>query len=306
MNFFTETAVRRASATGVVRRMRGKSQAHLLTADDGCHYVVKFRHAHHGVRALINELLGALTLRRLGFACPPPALIETGVQFLVANPVGIQCEGMMYPPAPGWHFGSLYPGDPASTRVYDFVPDKLLSRVANLTEFHGMLVFDIWAGQVERRQAVFVRDVLHHQRIESGACCNPDEFIALMIDNEHLFGASLWQFADIPEAAQYFRPAVYSGVSDIADLHPWIAAIQNLSDDTIGEYVAQIPQEWYLGMEAALDSLVLEWLKRRDCLDRLIAQSVRRSSSRQRRISVLDCCHTDVFNIAPEAGWQLP
>ena len=58
---------------------------------------------------------------------------------------------------PGWHFGSRYPGDPARTAVYDFLPDALLRQVANLEDFRAILVFDKWVGNADGRQSVFYR-----------------------------------------------------------------------------------------------------------------------------------------------------
>ena len=41
-----------------VRKMRGGAQAHLLEADDGKWYVVKFRNNPQHRRVLVNEVLG--------------------------------------------------------------------------------------------------------------------------------------------------------------------------------------------------------------------------------------------------------
>ena len=49
------------TATRHVRKMRGGAQSHLLEADDGNWYVVKFRNNPQHWRVLVNELLcGAL------------------------------------------------------------------------------------------------------------------------------------------------------------------------------------------------------------------------------------------------------
>ena len=48
----------------------GSSLPALVEADDGREYVVKFRGAGHGVKALVAELLGGEIARRLGFRVP--------------------------------------------------------------------------------------------------------------------------------------------------------------------------------------------------------------------------------------------
>jgi hypothetical protein len=42
----------------------------------------------------------------------------------------------------GKQFGLRYPGKPAETAVYDFLPDEQLRGLSNLTDFLGILVFD--------------------------------------------------------------------------------------------------------------------------------------------------------------------
>jgi len=54
--------------------MRGGAQAHLLEADDGKWYVVKFRNNPQHRRVLVNEALCATLLRYLRIAAPQTAL----------------------------------------------------------------------------------------------------------------------------------------------------------------------------------------------------------------------------------------
>src|SRR5437667_364076 len=44
-------------ATQHIRRMRGEAQAHLMRANDGQYYVVKFQNNPQHIRVLANELL---------------------------------------------------------------------------------------------------------------------------------------------------------------------------------------------------------------------------------------------------------
>ena len=69
-----------------VRKMRGGAQSHLLEADDGHWYVVKFRNNPQHRRILVNERLSATLLDYLKIATPETALIQVGAAFLAANP----------------------------------------------------------------------------------------------------------------------------------------------------------------------------------------------------------------------------
>src|SRR5437764_154275 len=111
-----------------LRRMRGGAQAHLLEADDGNWYVVKFRNNPQHQRILVNELLSSVVLDYLKIAAPETAVIQLTAEFLSANPeIHMQIGTRRIDVAPGWHFGSRYPGDPAHSAVYDFLPDALLA-----------------------------------------------------------------------------------------------------------------------------------------------------------------------------------
>src|SRR5207244_12948190 len=69
-----------------VRKMRGGAQAHLLEADDGRWYVVKFRNNPQHRRVLVNESLSACFLEYLRIAAPETAIIHVTEQFLAAHP----------------------------------------------------------------------------------------------------------------------------------------------------------------------------------------------------------------------------
>src|SRR5215831_19211315 len=141
-----------------VRKMRGGAQSHLLEADDGNWYVVKFRNNPQHRRILANEMLAAGLLDYLKIATPPAALIHVTPAFLDENPeVHLRLGNRRVEVDPGWHFGSRYPGDPGRVAVYDFLPDALLSSVVNLDDFCGILVFDKWTANADGRQCIFYR-----------------------------------------------------------------------------------------------------------------------------------------------------
>ncbi len=141
-----------------IRKMRGGAQAHLVEGDDGCFYVVKFLNNPQHRRILVNELVCSVFLRYLQISCPDTGLVELTSEFLSENPqVSLQMGSGSIPAEPGRHFGSKFPGDPAQLAVYDFLPDVLLQKVNNLSDFRACLVFDKWVGNADARQSVFFR-----------------------------------------------------------------------------------------------------------------------------------------------------
>ena len=90
-----------------IRRMRGGAQAHLVQADDGKFYVVKFHNNPQGHRILVNEALGSVLLRHLGISAPEPVLVEVKPEFLEHNPeVYLQFSSHRVAVETGLHFGS--------------------------------------------------------------------------------------------------------------------------------------------------------------------------------------------------------
>jgi hypothetical protein len=250
--------------------MRGGSQAHLLVASDGRAYVVKFENNPQHRRTLVNEWIAARFLSYLGLSTPEVAMILVTEEFLAANPgVYIQAGDKRFAPSVGWHFGSSFPGDPARLAVYDFLPDVLLPKVENLTEFLGMLAFDKWIGNTDSRQAIFFRAPLAPSpRME-----NPPRlrFIAQMVDNGYVFGGPDWRLTESPMQGLYFPPLVYHSVRGFGDFEPWLERISRFPEGMVGRVWKEIPPEWLAEDGAELERLLERLLARRRRLPDLIA-----------------------------------
>jgi hypothetical protein len=67
-----------------VRRMRGGAQAHLMRADDGRFYVVKFQNNPQHLRVLANELLATRLAESVGLPVPVTEIVEVR-EWLIAN-----------------------------------------------------------------------------------------------------------------------------------------------------------------------------------------------------------------------------
>src|SRR5271154_6927990 len=119
-----------------IRRMRGGAQAQLMRCEDEAFYVVKFQNNPQGTRILANELLGTRLAARVGLPVPAAAVVEVREELIAhTDDLVMQLGRGRAPCKAGFQFGSRYPGPPAQTVVYDFLPDEQLSEVANLTDF---------------------------------------------------------------------------------------------------------------------------------------------------------------------------
>ncbi len=258
------------TAIRYVRKMRGGAQSHLLEADDGNWYVVKFRNNPQHWRVLVNELLCGALLEYLKIASPETALVHVSEEFLAAHPdVHLTLGTKRIPVEPGWQFGSRYPGDPGRLAVYDFLPEALLGQVVNLEDFRAILVFDKWVGNTDGRQAVFYRAMVRREADErSGA--SPG-FVARMIDHGFAFNGPSWDFSDSPLHGLYPRHSVYDNVRSLSDFDPWLGQTRHFPEEAMDLAWKRVPSHWVAGEEDALEQLLERLYKRRERLPELIS-----------------------------------
>ncbi len=240
--------------------MRGGTQAHLVQADDGGFYVVKFTNNPQGRRVLVNDAIGSALLRYLGISAAEPVLMAVTAEFLLQNPnVSLQVGTRRVSVKPGLHFGSRYPGDPDRLAVFDLLPDPLLPAVENLEQFLGALVFDKWAANTDHRQAVFFRRG-HGSGESQPTALMP--FHALMIDQGLILNGQSWDFAAGPLHGLYLDRRVYEAARSLADFEPWFERVMHFPEAVIERLARGIPAEWLERNEAQLER-VLEVLVRR-------------------------------------------
>jgi hypothetical protein len=264
------------NAIGLIRKMRGGAQAHLLECDDGAFYVVKFRNNPQHRRVLVNEWISSVFLRHLQITAPETAIVNLSPEFLEATPeVSMQLGSHHVRPEPGWHFGSQCPGDPSRMAVYDFLPDVLLGKVANATEFPGVFAFDKWMGNADARQAIFFRARL---RPTPAPDAGADEnfrvgFLAQMVDHGYVFDGPHWKFDDSPLRALYFRPSVYSRVRSWDDFQPWLDRIVHFPEEIIDDALKQTPPAWIAEDDEALQRLLRTLMHRRKRVPDMIREA---------------------------------
>ena len=264
-----------------IRKMRGGAQAHLLEASDGQFYIVKFQNNPQHRRILVNELVASVFLKYLQISSADAAVIEVSEEFLRENPgVTIELGAQRHPVAAGRQFGSLYPGDPARIAVYDFVPDTLLHKVRNLSDFLGALVFDKWVSNADGRQAVFFRARVR-EWVPGAAEAHPLTmgFIALMIDQGFAFNGPEWKFADSPVQGLYSRKLVYNGVESLGQFEPWIERVLHFPEGVVDQAAKQVPPEWIAGEDEEFERMLEQLMRRRKRVADLISDARRAKAS---------------------------
>ena len=251
-----------------VRRMRGGAQAHLMRADDGHFYVVKFQNNPQHLRVLANELLATRLAESVGLPVPVTEIVEVR-EWLVENTLELRMDqsGLSARCKPGLQFGARYVCDPAQGQVFDYLPESMLPKVRNLAAFAGMLVVDKWLGNANGRQAVFWKKT--HER----------KYTATFIDQGYCFNAGEWNFPDSALRGVYARNLVYQHVSGWESFEPWLARVENFVPAAIREIAGTVPPAWTGNDWGEMEGLVEKIVERRSKVRELITAF--RNSTRQ-------------------------
>lgn len=243
------------AAQKFVRKMRGGSQSCLVCADDGDHYILKMLENPQGSNVLLHEALGSELMRRLGLPVPAWSMIHLSQEFIAKNS-GMWFQGVnssRQPPPPGQHFGSKMVVGPHQI-AYEFLPRSWFGRITNREDLIGAWLFDLWAGQNDCRQAVFVEG-------------NEGLLRAFFIDQGSLFSNTSATVSQRCIRSMFLDIAIYEGLDTERVLRAWQTRICNFDImqwkaefDSIG-----LPGEWYTPKE--IEHCAHQLIDRQACLD---------------------------------------
>jgi hypothetical protein len=232
--------------------MRGGAQSDLVLTDAGW-YVVKWKQNPQHRRVLINEVIALGLLRLLGIAAPDWAIVHAGRRFLRDNPEArIALKNSFLSVQPGLHFGSRVPVDPAHRAVYDFLPEPVLKRIDNLSDFMKVFVFDHWVDNSDRRQAIFFRSSARN-------------LSAMMIDNGHILGFNGLDWDITDRRIGHAWPLISELYLSRQANDQFAATVAQIESLSLADYEAvrqSIPAEWMENDEAAVAEL-FDRLRRR-------------------------------------------
>ncbi len=242
-----------------IRPMKGGAQSHLLRADDGHYYVVKFQNNPQHRRVLANEYIAARLAQWLALPVPPCDLIEVPASLIAGSPeLVLRVAGEVLRCSAGLQFASRLPCADPHAPIFDYLPDAGLDLVANLRDFAGMLCFDKWTCNCNGRQVIFCRP--HPRR----------PMRVFMIDQGFCFNAGDWNFPDSPLRGVYSRNQVYQAVRGWDSFAPWLARIEQCPEEVIYSCGEHVPPEWY-GSWDDLERLLRQLAQRRERLRDLLA-----------------------------------
>jgi HipA-like kinase len=228
--------VRKVVAVECIRRMRGGSQPFLMGCDDGQTYVVKFRNNPQHSRILANEMIASRLAALIQLPVPEQVFVQVSQGLITGTPLlRFETAGREEQCAAGVHFGSRFPGVPSQTLVLDFLPDRLLRRVANLAAiFLGAYVLDKWTCNCDGRQVIFYRTIE-----QKGS-----RYSATLIDHGFCFNDGEWNFPDSPIRSLYPRRLVYESVRGLQSFEPYLSEIENIAATELEDCLDEVPRDW--------------------------------------------------------------
>jgi hypothetical protein len=228
----SSAAVGKVRAIEQICRLRGGSQAHLMRCSDKHYYVVKFKNNPQSIRVLINERIAVELASELGLPIPRAALVDVS-PFLIFYTTELRVEGTTgtIPCSFGLQFGSEYMCDPHNVRPFVH-PDWKLATASNIPDAWGVLVFDLWTGNLDQRQFVLAERDLIDNRI-------------YMIDQGFCFGGNKWTFIDTPLRCKCSLLRLYRGISGMSSFEPWLAKLESREmSEKVQSVINLVPEEW--------------------------------------------------------------
>ena len=251
-----------------LRPMRGGAQSHLMFADDGHYYVVKFQNNPQHIRVLANELIATRIAERVGLPVPIMEVVEVSSWLIENTPdLRIRIGSSSIPCQHGLALGGRFVLGPLEGQVFDYLPASALDRVRNLDAFAGMLALDKWTCNSNGRQAVFWKKT------------RDKKYTATFVDQGYCFNAGEWSYPDSPLRGVYPRNEVYADVRGWESFEPWLSRIENIDPAILWEIAESVPPEWYGSAVDDLEHLIEGLIKRRTMVRDLI--DMFRTSSRE-------------------------
>lgn len=261
------------SAVRRLRTLRGGSQAQLVQANDGHIYAVKSFNNPQGRRTLVNEWIATILFRVCGISVAEQSPIAVRCQLLAELRADQETGRWWSADGALPHFGSRLPVNPDQHAIYDFLPDHLLSSVANLSDFAGALVLDTWLGNVDTRQVVFYRGQL--KELPDRPLSNRQQrgMMAIMIDQGQCFNALSWQLNNCSPIKPFQWGNVYTSVAGLDSFGRWLDRIDAITRANLEGLRLTIPEEWIAGDETHLDRLFEDLIRRKAALPQLLTET---------------------------------
>lgn len=240
------------------KTLEGKSNAHLITFDDGRDYVVKYQQPGFE-KALANEWVAYCLGRYLGLPIPFAQIVEIPQEFSTQIPELTQMSHTQF------QFASLYVSD-----CFDGHQVTSVSQISNHQTLAGIILFDYWLCNRDRtrKNIVLCED-------------STNAYKMWIIDHAEVFNSFNWVDTDLATLPiGLMKSATHQlmvrFIEDKKSFFEYLEIIQTLPIHLIEEIVSVIPDEWNLSQEekkAIVSALVT---RRKKILKKIIERYIKR------------------------------
>lgn len=214
------------------KKLDGKSNAHLMTFNDGKDYVVKYFQPGFE-RTLANEWISYCLARYLGLPIPFAQTIEIPLDFSSQIPELQELRSMTQ-----YQFASAY-----IPHCLDAHQVSQVSQIKNDQSLASIIVFDYWLYNGDRtRKNILLQEV------------SENNYQLWIIDHAEIFGSYDWRLSDLEELpADLIKSSTHQlmarFIQDEIHFSESLELIQTIPIFLIEEIVSTIPDEWMISKE---------------------------------------------------------
>jgi hypothetical protein len=234
------------------KTLEGKSNAHLITFNDGRDYVVKYNQPGFE-KTLPNEWVAYCLARYLGLPIPFAQIVEIPQDFSSQAPEMAQMSQTKF------QFASLYVPDCFNAHQISNVP-----HIVNPQSLAGIIVFDYWLCNKDRtRKNILLCDEA------------PDSYQVWIIDHAEIFHSYSWLSQDLERLpSKIIKSATHqfmaSFIEDEQEFTKQLEIIESIPELLLDEIVALMPDDWNISTveKKAIVSTLMK--RRKKVLPRLI------------------------------------
>ncbi|PLS07164.1 HipA family kinase [Neobacillus cucumis] len=242
----------------ILTKLEGKSNAHLISFNDGKDYVVKF--FQPGMeKTLPNEWIGYCLARYLGLPIPFARIVEIPPEFSSREPELANSSFTQY------QFASLYVKDCKNGHQVEQDPIIL-----NHQPLAGIIILDYWLCNQDRtRKNILLKEA------------EDDSHFLWMIDQAEIFGTFSWLRTDLEDLpVEVFKSATHQimaqNIRDEQSFYEYFELIQTMPIYLIEEIVSVIPDEWMVTPEEKKAIVTTLVTRRRKILPELMQRFIKK------------------------------